>query len=1011
MIERIQLRGISRSPSDRMSADGGCAESLNVYIDSAESAPAFIPEDVTQKAGLLNVAADQIFLHKTANYENYIIVYNNTIFWHSLKNQSPIEITKLASDEIVNDTKNIGNTVIISTNHRLYYLLYKDGNYKFIGNQIPFPMVSFDVVGSGQNYLFNQTDEYATAIGDEPLYFTEVPEEDEWNSTNEEGHNTPILADKIRTFLERIWSDVSFFYKQYVNPVFFRYSVTLFDGTRLSSIPILLGAGPENPIVVTIESNDQLDADTEGNTVVSSSRFGTFGWTVNFNREIYDVRAQIKDYEDLANWMDIIQSIDIFVSKDLPWNAKKDVSQISNRVYNQNKVTGTNRYTLYTESSCELRFVQDTERFEQDILDVSSKCYLLESIPLRGSVEIDNEHSFSQAFVELISGKILKDREESEDLLVQKELLIDDDMKHYPTSAKRLETFNSRLLLLAPTQILSFDYDRLNSFREYKVDNTDSLDVAERITYEAIFGIDVNGQKKYIQGPVVVTEDVGITREEYNAFQIFPDSRCSQMILKITKEIGDDTEILYGRFPMIPHPYLDCAYLYKGLNNDLAALCDSSRDIMPTIDNFEESLNKIYMSNTDNPFFFDIKGRYTFQSEVLGTAIATTALSQGQFGQFPLYVFTEDGIWAMETAADGLFITQKPLSREVCINQESITPIDNAVVFVTSKGVMILQGSQVMNISPYMNGKHYVLEDKAKEIISKMQFCNLVDILTDTDPFMSFMKDAKVAYDYNGQRLIFISGANPIFQYVYKLDTQTWHKMGNKDIHLVAPLNSYPECLVQGASDETFQVPRIVLRVENTLAEEELQAINVVDMIAQITNYLGVGSVGDPNIINYYNMCDFLMGKIPEVELPDDSETKSCVVSYINRYSPTSKASWEEVREERPQSKLYNLSTILDVADPQPVSKGCIITRPFDLGMPDVLKSIKDIRIRGQYAKGAVQFMLFASMDGIHFHYLNSLRGKSWKLFRIIILTDLSPTERVSWIDVDFEPRFQNRLR
>ena len=109
---------------------------------------------------------------------------------------------------------------------------------------------------------------------------------------------------------------------------------------------------------------------------------------------------------------------------------------------------------------------------------------------------------------------------------------------------------------------------------------------------------------------------------------------------------------------------------------------------------------------------------------------------------------------------------------------------------------------------------------------------------------------------------------------------------------------------------------------------------------------------------------------------------------------------------------LFQLAhDVLDVADPQPVAKGCIITRPFDLGMPDVLKSIKDIRIRGQYAKGAVQFMLFASMDGIHFHYLNSLRGKSWKLFRIIILTDLSPTERVSWIDVDFEPRFQNRLR
>ena len=52
MIKQIQLRGISRTPSDRMSEDGGLSESLNMYLDTAESAPAFVPKDVTEKQGL-----------------------------------------------------------------------------------------------------------------------------------------------------------------------------------------------------------------------------------------------------------------------------------------------------------------------------------------------------------------------------------------------------------------------------------------------------------------------------------------------------------------------------------------------------------------------------------------------------------------------------------------------------------------------------------------------------------------------------------------------------------------------------------------------------------------------------------------------------------------------------------------------------------------------------------------------------------------------------------------------
>lgn len=91
--------------------------------------------------------------------------------------------------------------------------------------------------------------------------------------------------------------------------------------------------------------------------------------------------------------------------------------------------------------------------------------------------------------------------------------------------------------------------------------------------------------------------------------------------------------------------------------------------------------------------------------------------------------------------------------------------------------------------------------------------------------------------------------------------------------------------------------------------------------------------------------------------------------------------------------------------------KGMIITRPFDLGYPDVRKVIKSIRIRGYYNRQDVKYILQGSMDGLNWGILPSLHSGSFKLFRLIIMADLGKDERISWVDVDFDVRFNNRLR
>ena len=63
MIKQIQLRGISRSPSDRMTEDGGCAESLNVQLEQQELAPMLTPKKVNLKHhGQINNLEQQFHL-------------------------------------------------------------------------------------------------------------------------------------------------------------------------------------------------------------------------------------------------------------------------------------------------------------------------------------------------------------------------------------------------------------------------------------------------------------------------------------------------------------------------------------------------------------------------------------------------------------------------------------------------------------------------------------------------------------------------------------------------------------------------------------------------------------------------------------------------------------------------------------------------------------------------------------------------------------------------------------
>ena len=997
-ISRIQLRGISRTPSDRIVSDGGCEESLNVYLDNAESAPAFKPEDVTKKLGLPNVLADYAFVHKTAQYEHIVLQEGADVVAY-VKGQRQVIFNEERLK--VNDITSVGNTLIITTDSNMYYVLYNERKYTVLGNKVYFPHINFEPSAVDGTYPVFLT---KTTLGD--AWFEKMPSEEGWNAkyNGKTSSRNDTVTKSINEMLKEFGPAVEAKRQELLEEngwlcgtVFIRYAVELYDGTKYSSMPILISPKSINPISTKITIEGSYRRDNQGVESTSSIRN-----EIRSELSFFAIEAKMDDVsEELLKWKDIIKSINLYISFSTIDTYSKDVSRLYNRSEVRQNLSDSSWQTTYT-GDLFLGSKQNEEDVEKTLLRLSSQTYLMCEMDVDTSlntsgIDGDATMGIQTTIADLINGTTLNLTKLKE--IQTYELLNEDDMKHYTVFAKRLNTYNNRTILTQPSQVLAYDYNALNAYEKGPQDD-------ENFTLDQWDQLEVTYLIKGVEGDFVVKSGPFIYKtEEYHEdaqqetvypFQIFPDARAYKMIIKRSvyyDEIEDGVKyVRYGVFDMKPHPYLDCAYYFGGLDNSLPSLCTQADAPAYSINNVEEVGNKIYVSSFENPFYFPIEGRFTFQSEIIGIAVASAALSQGQFGRFTLYVFTGDGIWVTETDEEGKLQGIKAMRRDVCVNANSITSIDDAVVFVTNKGLMMVSGSQAVNLSPFMNGRHYTLDSDAKVIIQNHKdFSHLIPAMTDATPFMAFMKKASIAYDYSGQRLICIA-PDEKYQYIYKLDTQTWHKVAH-GIDFKAVLNSYPECFVQAVREET--IVRTFWRVTEYGSQEEL---------------------------------DYLAGKI-RIVLPDltDSEIREFLdqeraievtglseddqewlANEMDTYNVATV--YEERKDGETITRIYDVSTILDAADPQPVEKGIIVTRPLNLGEPDVKKIVQDIRIRGTFERGKVQYILLGSDDGIRY-YSTRLKQKSWKLFRIVIAANLAPTERISWIDVMFDTRYTTRLR
>ena len=137
----------------------------------------------------------------------------------------------------------------------------------------------------------------------------------------------------------------------------------------------------------------------------------------------------------------------------------------------------------------------------------------------------------------------------------------------------------------------------------------------------------------------------------------------------------------------------------------------------------------------------------------------------------------------------------RPMQEDIVLGSDKITPLEDSVVMITKKGMMLLQGGNVTHLAQYMDGVHF-----DKSILAGMNvqpFKYMIDGTADHEGFLSFLYNSRMAFDYSSNRLL-VYNAHKSYSYVYNFNNDTTSKMVLGDgLNIVASANDYPDVIIQ----------------------------------------------------------------------------------------------------------------------------------------------------------------------------------------------------------------------
>ena len=754
-------KGMTNIPSDNICPDDSVAAEWNMIFRNGEHYPIqapvnpFMGQDETDRKYM-----QLIYIHHYNDLKRCIFYDTNNeyIYWAWYDDiETPaalIDSFEIKREEITGITS-IGNTLIISlsTNgHKsLHYFLWKPElqNYKFIGTKLPSPNFDFllhrNLKASDKFYMQTKLDvndnfDFNYIGGNSP----------NWTITPKTGKE-----EDMKSFLIGTYSKLKVEAAQknkFTLPFFIRYAIKLFDGSYTNiSIPILML--PSFTRNVTFSNNE-----------------GKLECTIYISTLLF------KQTVDLSEWSDIIKNVTIFITKPIENNDTSVIEEdntndpdgvSANESPNENSYIGhyefdsgrpASNYTTFTGHNCRTSFRSLTKEQMEMAISSESVFYKLCDITLESMDSYTTIDKYMRPH-------------DIENITTAEQLDHDDYYSNCNIYSNNLFMYNKRLHL---SSISRGYYKGASLFCPLNLNKLPSGVNKNYITYVYI---------KTQEGERIVKNT--FTTQDYLGFYFFyPDTRAykvdifcvsgSNILRRHSLQLKTHT-LLNGAY------YLDYSWAW--------AVYDESANI-PTENITPEQLqNEIWVSEVNNPFVFNASGVNTVgNGSIIGIISNTQALSQGQFGQFPLFCFTTDGVWTLQISSEGTYSSAHPISREICNNKDSITATDNLVFFSSEKGLMMINGSDVSCVSSQLNGKTYVplAQEVELYITGKIEPVSFVD----------FIKKCKIAYDYRDNLLWIV---NPDYKHCFILSIES-------GAYAMTTLGGYPENVVNDYPDTLIEI-------------------------------------------------------------------------------------------------------------------------------------------------------------------------------------------------------------
>lgn len=848
MNKEVRFTGFTAVPSDYDCPDGQLTQSFNLLNESGSMQPVFPPKVILA----LESGSEIVFVHRTAAYKHYIIkASDGSLKWILPSGGNAVELPSFTGG--VSHVDAVGNTLMVFTTTAIVYYLWKSEGYKKLGDSLPDIQISFGLIGRPRLYSVSDDSKATFTISFDGIDENDI--NGTFSEANKSKITSQVMAKVNKFIVQQTVNKGRFCFPFLVRYALRLYDGTLTGHSApvlmnpsTNTCPVVIWkhvtgeksyTDAELDIMLVAATLDYQVIPDLGYVYLEDWSDIVKGVEVFISKPIYtfDQNGECSSFADSDNFETKFIGR-LYNSNDLR-GENTGVHNISEDKF----LSPANREweTFYSEWEYSkiyaLYFSKDrTYPLKTLHLPEFSDNKVAESIRNTSTFYKLHDISIADLKASAATRKEIVVEDEYLQSLVARETMTDDYLSHDKLRASHSFGYNSRLNLSGVKRKL-FDGFYLASLLAYKnvdfnwIGNKDnpSLQITAPISdyhdYTVTVYIKEAGQDYAVSSRFsgilgsgyhlgrLFSEELTYTnlvrgttyqakeKHSWGCYIFYPNVNAYRVVIQDSLMISDGNGgYKYPRLiiDLKPHDFLNGAYATLDYERIVSDNYDSAKipsiNYNPTEQNVVDVPNKIYTSEVNNPFFFPVTGINTIGTgRILGICSAAKALSQGQFGQFPLYAFTDEGVWALEVSSSGGFSAKQPITRDVCRSAESITQIDSAVLFATDRGIMLISGSQTQCITDVLSSPDYFNFAGLPGLCGKFPDFKFPDCL-----FTDYIKNCRIAYDYVNQRIVVLN-PDKGYAYIYSMKTKLW---GIQECSLTSVINSYPEALAMAKGEE-----------------------------------------------------------------------------------------------------------------------------------------------------------------------------------------------------------------